>query len=230
MKAIDNYISEKLHLNKDMHSYIPNVTDSDEVFAINNIMKANPYLVSAAKKYKKDKDTVLTKYIAGLKVSGSSSPIIINNKIYSQPFNWFWPFGQRALELGWEIDEIQQLYERTDERAKDIKVCGFANDNNKLKLSFLCGLIDGSSKNSRGIPKFTKEPIYNYDWTTSFKKETDKIDVTRLNPISCIVNINGNEHIIETIITSIGQRYFGFWLDGKKYSSYNELTEAIHNL
>lgn len=230
MNSLSKYITEKLHLNKDIkRTLLPQITDSDEVFVHNYMNKSNAQQSSVANRLK-NKDIALRRYIAGLKVSDSSIPKILNGEVYSQPSNFFKYFGNRALELGYTIEDMQELYEYSSH----IKPNKLLKSYNNVYFDFLRGILPNIHRKPNGIYEFDSEedePKYNNEWSDSLIETANKkMKGNSLLLHSYIVKINGKEHIIENISTPGGAIYFGFWIDGKKYNTHNDFKEAMSNL
>lgn len=229
MKNIKSYITEKLHLKTGIQTYVlPEITDSDETFVNNYMDKTDAQQSSLANKIK-NKDNVLKKYVAALKVTGSSMPIVVGDCIYSQPYNLFNSFGDRALTLGWKIKDIQMLYNNTTH----IKPYKTAKAYNSICLAFLSDILPNAHTSPNGVPVFSNnEPEYNDKWTKEFMKHVvdDNILSRNLLPHSYIVKIKGKDHIIETITTKNCASYFNFWVDGKKCLTRNDLVREIDRL
>lgn len=230
MNSLSKYITEKLQLKKGIKRYnVPAVTDSDEVF-IHNCMRKSTAQCDGIARRLKNKDAAIQRYVAALKLSGSSKPTIVNDRIYSQPSNNFKSFGDRALELGWTIEEIQYLYDASS----NINPMKSSKDINNSYFSFLIDLLPNIHRKSNGIPEFdNNEPTYNYDWSDGLKKYVKEQRINDRNdllPQSYIIKINGKAHIIEHVTSAGGLMHWAFWIDGNLFKTYNEFAREILNL
>jgi len=236
MKTINNYIIEKLHLNKytkvsDIdNKYIPNEKTFDKVHNICFFTPKSCSLSAIKQAVKTLSNPIsLIKLWLAIQIESNSTITQINNEVFSYPGN----FGKQLIDKAFETDKTLSY----DDIEEAYKLCidKKLNDKyfNKNLLKYIKDCVEGLLENCikglsshYNLKEFTQENYSKFikDNYKSFYKENNPTIIIPFEITYDTSNIINCEIVVSYEYT----HYYGYFIEGKAYSSANAFAEELN--